>query len=66
MNYLATFGRWFSVIYISVDNIFNWKNVYGYRYSIDGQERYKVRPEIDRWIFAGIVLSLSRFSRDEL
>lgn len=66
ISYLATFGRWFSVIYLSVDNIFNWENVYGYRYSFDGQERYKIGPAIDRWIYAGIILSLTQFSRDEL
>ena len=66
MSYLATFGRWFSVIYLSVDNVFNRENVYGYRYSIDGQQRYDIRPAIDRWIFAGISLSLTQFSRDEL
>ncbi|MBN1182511.1 MAG: TonB-dependent receptor [Bacteroidales bacterium] len=66
MSYLATFGRCFSVIYLSVDNIFNRENIYGYRYSFDGQERYEMRPAIDRWIFAGINLSLTQFSRDEL
>jgi outer membrane cobalamin receptor len=66
INYLRSFGRWFSVMYLSVDNIFNWKNIYGYSYSSDGQERDEVRPAVDRWIFAGIILSLSQFNRDEL
>jgi hypothetical protein len=66
ISYLRAFGRWFSVIYLSVDNVFNWKNVYGYSYSSDGQECYEIRPAVDRWIFAGIILSLSQFNRDEL
>lgn len=66
VSYLATIGRWFSVVYLSMDNIFNWKNIYGYRYSADGQQRYEILPAVDRWIFAGINLSLTQFSRDEL
>jgi len=66
ISYLVTLGRWFSVFYVSVDNIFGWKNVYGYRYSYDGQQRYPVRPAIDRWIFFGANISLTQFSKDEL
>lgn len=66
LSYISTFGRWFSVFYISIDNIFGWKNIYGYRYSSDGQQRYPVRPAIDRWIFIGVTISLTEFSIDEL
>ncbi len=66
ISYLATFGPWFAVFYASVDNIFGWKNIYGYRYSSDGQQRYPVRPAIDRWIFFGANISLTQFSKDEL
>jgi hypothetical protein len=66
LSYITTLGRWFSVFYISFDNIFGWKNIYGYRYSYDGQHRYPVRPAIDRSVFFGANISLTRFSKDEL
>jgi hypothetical protein len=66
VSYLMTIGRFFSVVYFSVDNLFGWENIYGYRYSYDGQQRYPVRPAIDRWIFFGANISLTQFSRDEL
>jgi outer membrane cobalamin receptor len=66
VSYLKTIGRWFTVFYVSVDNVFGWKNIYGYRYSYDGQQRYPVRPAIDRYVFIGANISLTQFSKDEL
>jgi hypothetical protein len=66
LSYITTLGRWFSVFYISFDNIFGWKNIYGYRYSFDGLQRYPIRPAIDRWVFFGANISLTRFNKDEL
>ncbi|HEY4789187.1 MAG TPA: TonB-dependent receptor [Bacteroidales bacterium] len=65
-SYLATFGKFFTVFYLSVDNLFNRKNVYGYRYSYDGRNRYPILPAIYRGIFAGINISLTAFSKEEL
>ena len=33
--YLHTFGKWFSVFYLSIDNITNQHNIFGYRYVLD-------------------------------
>lgn len=66
VSYLHSFGRWFSVFYLSLDNITNAHNVFGYRYSMDGQTRYPMVPALYRSIFVGANFSLSQFSKDEL
>ncbi len=70
--YLHSFGKWFTVMYVSVDNVFNFHNVYGYRYlyGSNGQEikgsQSPVVPALYRTIFFGINCSLSQFKKDEL
>lgn len=64
INYLHSFGKWFSVIYAGVDNVTNNKNVFGYRYS--GTTRTPVVPAIYRSVFVGVNFSLSAFDLDEL
>ncbi len=64
VNYLRSFGKWFSVIYAGVDNITNNKNVFGYRYS--NGVRTPVIPPIYRSVFVGVNFSLSAFDIDEL
>lgn len=66
VSHLRSFGKWFTVFYISVDNVLNRKNIFGYRYSADGQSRYPVQPALYRTIFAGVNISLSKFDKDEL
>ena len=69
INYLRSFGKWFSVIYAGVDNITNYKNVFGYRYTGDyntGFTRSPVIPPIYRSVFVGVNFSLSAFDIDEL
>ena len=66
VNYLRSFGRWFSVFYAGVDNLTNYKNVFGYRYSADGKTRYPQVPALYRSFFIGVHLSLSKFDKDEL
>lgn len=65
-SYLHTFGKWFSVFYLSIDNITNQKNIFGYRYSADGQSQYPIEPALFRTIFFGVNFSLSKFDKDEL
>lgn len=43
----------FVVIYCSVDNVLNRRNVFGYRYSADGNHRYEVVPPMLTTIFFG-------------
>lgn len=70
--YLHTFGRWFSVFFISIDNVLNTKNVFGYRYSFDASgnvipgSKKAVVPSLYRTIFVGANFSLSQFKKDEL
>ena len=66
MSYLLTIGKLFAVAYISVDNLTGRKNIYGYNYSYDGQQRYPILPALYRYIYAGFTISLSKFSQDEL
>lgn len=65
-SYLRSIGKWFTVFYVSVDNVTNRKNIFGYRYSADGQSRYPVQPAMFRTIFVGVNISLSKFDKDEL
>lgn len=69
--WLHTFGKWFTVFYVSIDNVTNNKNVFGYRYQSDAlgnptQTRTAVVPALYRSIFFGINMSLTQFSKDEL
>ncbi|MCB9044881.1 MAG: TonB-dependent receptor [Chitinophagales bacterium] len=64
VNYLHSFGKWFSVIYAGVDNVTNHKNIFGYRYS--GNTRTPMIPAIYRSVFVGVNFSLSAFDLDEL
>jgi len=66
VSHLRSFGKWFAVFYVSVDNVANRKNIFGYRYSIDGQNRYPIEPALFRTVFAGVNISLSKFDKDEL
>lgn len=63
-NYLRSFGKWFSVIYAGIDNVTNYKSVFGYRYA--NGNRYEMRPAIYRSIFVGVNFSLTEFDKDEL
>lgn len=64
INYLRSFGKWFSVIYAGVDNVTNNKNIFGYRYS--NGVRTPMLPAIYRSVFVGVNFSLSAFDLDEL
>ncbi len=69
--WLHTFGKWFTVFYISIDNIANIHNEFGYRYvyNAGGQptgQRNPIVPAMYRSIFFGVNMSLTQFSKDEL
>jgi hypothetical protein len=66
VSYLTTIKGLFAVFYLSADNILNTKNILGYRYSMDGLQRYAITPPLYRSIFVGFNLSLSKFNKDEL
>jgi len=70
--YLHTFGKWFTVFYLSIDNITNQHNVFGYRYSYNSSGAATVDfnkpivPALYRSIFFGVNMSLTQFKKDEL
>ncbi len=69
--YLHTFGKWFTVFYISIDNVTDNHNVFGYRYNYDAAgkpvgDRVPIVPALYRSIFFGVNMSLTQFSKDEL
>lgn len=68
--YLHSFGKWFTVFYISVDNVTRRENIFGYRYAPDGNGSFvmagPVVPALYRTVFFGVNMSLSEFSKDEL
>jgi CarboxypepD_reg-like domain len=68
--YLHTFGKWFTVFYISIDNVTDQHNVFGYRYNYDASGnpngRSPVVPALYRSVFVGVNMSLTQFSKDEL
>jgi hypothetical protein len=65
-SYLTTLGKWFTVFYAGIDNVLNRKNVLGYRYAADAQQRYAVVPPLYRSVFFGANISLTAFKKDEL
>jgi hypothetical protein len=66
ISYVTTIKKVFAVFYAGVDNVTNRKNIFGYRYSTDGTQRFPIEPALYRSVFVGMNFSLSAFNRDEL
>ncbi|MFM8911421.1 MAG: TonB-dependent receptor, partial [Flammeovirgaceae bacterium] len=66
VSYITNIKKAFAVFYAGVDNVLDRKNIFGYRYSSDGTERYPVEPALYRSVFVGMNFSMSAFNRDEL
>ena len=67
--YLHSFGKWFTVFYISIDNVTKQRNVFGYRYGADASGKIvknEIVPALYRTLFFGVNMSLSEFKKDEL
>lgn len=64
--YLKSFKKVFAVFYLSFDNMLNTKNILGYRYSMDGTQRFAIVPPLYRSIFIGMNFSFTKFNQDEL
>jgi hypothetical protein len=65
-SYLTNIRKMFTVFYINFDNLTNYKNVLGYRYSTDNQLRSRVLPPQYFSVFFGVYLSITAFKKDEL
>lgn len=59
-SYIRVIKGNFVVLYAALDNIFARKNVFGYRYSADGKQRFEVTPPVYRTFFFGISMNLSK------
>ncbi len=57
LNYLTNIGKAFGVLVFSCNNITNSKQVFGYRYSLDGSNKVPVVPAASRFYFLGLFLS---------
>jgi CarboxypepD_reg-like domain/TonB-dependent Receptor Plug Domain len=66
VSYVTSIKKVFAVFYIGVDNVLDRHNVYGYRFTADGSQRFPVEPPLYRSVFAGMNFSLSAFNKDEL
>ncbi len=58
VSYLTSIAKQFTIVYLSVENIFGIGNIYGYRYSPDGSVKKPVVPSAPRAIFAGVFITL--------
>jgi hypothetical protein len=65
-GYLTSIKKWFTVIYLGIDNVTNHQNIFGYRYSFDGTRKFPVLPALYRSFILGMNISLSRFEKSEL
>ena len=53
-SHVKFIGNSFLVFYATLDNVLGRNNIFGYRFSPDGKERYAVRPPINRTFFFGV------------
>ncbi|MEZ4903700.1 MAG: TonB-dependent receptor [Spirosomataceae bacterium] len=58
-SYITSIKGNFAVFYMSLDNVLGRKNVFGYRYSTDGKQRFEVVPPVYRSLFFGVSINLS-------
>jgi outer membrane cobalamin receptor len=63
---LARVKNWFTVVFLGVDNVFDDHNIFGYRYSVDGQRKYPIVPALYRSFIIGFNISLTQFDKNEL
>ncbi|TAF27060.1 MAG: TonB-dependent receptor [Runella slithyformis] len=62
-SYIKAIKNHFLVFYLSVDNVLARKNVFGYRYSQDGTQRFEVKPLVYRTFFAGVSWSIGKLDQ---
>ncbi|MFC5412120.1 carboxypeptidase-like regulatory domain-containing protein [Larkinella bovis] len=64
VSYVRMLSRKFLVLYASAENVLGTKNIYGYRYTPDGTQKFAVVPPFYRFFFVGALLSLTRKAID--
>jgi hypothetical protein len=58
--YLRQIGKCFAVLAVSVTNVIGNEQVFGYRYSYNGQVRQAVKPAAPRFFFIGLFMSFGQ------
>lgn len=58
VSHLTTVFKQFAVLYASVTNLPGFKQVYGYNYSTDGQQRQAILPAAKRNFFIGLLVTI--------
>ncbi len=66
LNYLTTIKKAFTVVVLSVTNVFGNEQVFGYRYSDDGKSREAVTPQAVRTVFLGMFMSWGQDRRNDV
>lgn len=57
MNYLTSLGKAYGVFVVSVTNVLNSKQIFGYNYSYDGSRKEAITPAAPQFFFLGLFLS---------
>lgn len=57
-SYLTSIKSHFTVVFLSVGNVFGINNVFGYQYSNDGTRRMALEPNASRTVFVGMFISI--------
>jgi vitamin B12 transporter len=66
LSYLAQWWGSFTVIALSVDNVFGYKNIHGYHYNWNGSKRAAILDPAKRSFFIGIFMSFGRDNADDI
>lgn len=56
-NYLTSIGKGFAVFVLSISNVLNSRQVFGYQYSQDGMNKVAIVPPARQFFFVGAFLS---------
>jgi len=65
-SYLTSIKKAFTIFVLSVSNAPNFRQVYGYRYSADGQRRDAIVPNLPRFIFLGMFMNFGIDRRQDV
>ncbi|SEW16157.1 TonB-dependent Receptor Plug Domain [Chitinophaga sp. YR573] len=66
VSYLTSIKKAFTVFVLSVSNIGNFKQVYGYRYSADKLRREEITPNIPRFVYVGMFMNFGIDRRQDV
>jgi hypothetical protein len=65
-SYLTSIHKAFAIFVLSVFNVTNFKQVYGYRYSTDKLRREEIVPNIPRFIYLGMFMNFGIDRRQDV